>query len=143
MLQFKDGKFHAYGLSFALPDGFYLDSDPDTPYEYGLCCCSPDETIYYGIYVDCEHEDLREGIELLFEPGSGMYQTSEIRPVVLNGLAGFEVTFYDRECDYYETHLQASEGPVLIFHAHCEKGRLADIKHHPDTQAVLQAISAD
>lgn len=143
MLQLISGKLHACGMSFALPDRFYIDTDPEFPYEHGLCCYSPDKKIYFRIYADCLCQDVRAEMETLFEPGSGMYQTSEITPLVLNGLAGFEVTFQSSEHDYYEAHLQLPGGSAAVFVSCCEQGLVTDIKQHPDVQSVLRSISAD
>ena len=41
MLQFVDGRFHAHGVSFTMPDGFYLHDEMFHP--FALCCLSPNQ----------------------------------------------------------------------------------------------------
>ena len=42
MLLFKNGRFHRNGVSFMLPDNFYLDTAPDAEIE-GLMAWSPNK----------------------------------------------------------------------------------------------------
>lgn len=143
MLHFKDGKFHAPGVSFAIPDGFFLDTETESQYEYGLNYFSPKQDIYFSIFVDEECGDIQEEMEELLEPGSGLYLQGAITPYNRNGLAGYESRYTDGEHDYYEARFQIPNGPVAVVIAQNERGTTVDLKEHPDVQAVMDTIVAD
>lgn len=41
MLQYKDGRFYAPGVSFEIPYGFYLETEPEVLLEYGISAWTP------------------------------------------------------------------------------------------------------
>lgn len=143
MLHFKDGKFHAPGVSFAIPDGFFLDTETESQYEYGLNYLSPKQDIYFSIFVEEECRDIQGEMEELFEPDGELQPQTELVPITWNGLAGYEAAYTDGENDYYETRFQIPDGPMVVVIAQNERGTTVDLKEHPDVRAVLDTIVAD
>ena len=46
MLRFQNGRFYTHGVSFTMPDGFLMETEPEFVHQYGISAWSPDESCY-------------------------------------------------------------------------------------------------
>ncbi len=141
MLQFKNGKFLLCGVSFAIPNDFYLEYIPEADRDEGILLMSPDKKITFGLYIDHECDNIEEDFQELFYEGSCMFQESEICPTARNGLPGLAVSYGDAYSRYYESRFPLESKGVLVAIAWCKKGMVENLPMHPDVQAVLNTIS--
>ena len=140
MLVYQNGRFSAYGFSFALPDGFILNTEPDVCYTHGFGAWTPDGDCYveWEIEQGCHgtYEELRE----LFIKGSGMFQINDINPIIINGLPGHHVLYSDRSGQRYEIRLSSGDGNELSFRVKAEATDILTAINSSAIQAVIQRI---
>jgi len=143
MLQFKDGRFHAYGISFQLPEGFYLDTAPDLESECGIVAWSPGED--YQVEWDFveEKEDPPTFFQRFFLPGSGMELLSKIEPCALNNLAGCKVIYCSGKCEYFETRFSVKDNVQLMLLIHTDRHKIKDVLELAEVRAILEDIRID
>ena len=140
MLKYKNGSFHAGGVSFRLPEGACLETEPVTSYEYGLTAWLEKHNLWIEIFVDDE-DDPRADLETLFTDESSTFVPySPIAQILHNGMRGHEVFYHDSESDYYECRLIVSEGISVVFYAWCPRDSVKDIKALPEIQEALKNI---
>lgn len=140
MLKYKNGSFHAGGVSFRLPEGACLETEPVTSYEYGLTAWLEKHNLWIEIFVDDE-DDPRADLETLFTDESSTFVPySPIAQILHNGMRGHEVFYHDSESDYYECRLIVSEGISVVFYAWCPRDSVKNIKALPEIQEALKNI---
>lgn len=140
MLFFKNGRFYAPGVSFALPDGFYLDTNPDTPHEFGITAWLESRDIWVDIYLDDESDPLSDLHNLFAEEDSCFIPYSPVEEIDLNGMKGFHASYHDSSNDYYECRLIVSADTAVTFFARGCKGTVADWKDQPEIQEFIKNI---
>ena len=67
MIEFRNGRFHAKGVSFAVPEGFFINTTAHFLYEYGLEFCHPELKYSITIHLDETKLNAYREIELGFE----------------------------------------------------------------------------
>lgn len=96
MLQYKDGRFYAPGVSLQIPNGFYLETEPEVYFEYGLTAWTPDR----AYLVSWEFEEGCQGTEKelrdLFTGVSGIMLIGTIEPISVNGLNGHYAAYWGK-----------------------------------------------
>ena len=140
MLIYQNGKFSAYGFSFALPDGFILNTEPDVCYTHGFGAWTPEGDCYveWEIEHGCTgtYNELRE----LFNAGSGMYRINDISPIFVNGLSGHHVMYSDKTGQRYEIRLSSGNGNELSFRVKAEDTDILTAINSHAIQAAIQRI---
>ncbi len=137
MLQFVDGRFYAYGVSFTMPNGFHLHDEQHHP--FGLCCFSPDH-IYMTVKIAPAGGDIRAGMQALFEENYKLHPLSVVQPVTISGTRGYDVLYNSNGVDYYEVRLRFAGGQIVTCLAQCEEQRHVDFKKSTFVQTLLQTI---
>ena len=56
MMLYKQGRFWVEGASFQIPEGFYIETDPDVNYERGLAAWDPTRT-HLSLWAISEEEE--------------------------------------------------------------------------------------
>ena len=142
MLQIKNGRFHAPGVSFLPPDGSYLDYEPEVPREYGITVWLHDD-ISLDIYADEGGDPLTDLQDLFSEDGSRLYQDTPIEEMGVGGMEGYEVRYHDSKSDYYECRLLVSEEMALAFYFRCPRGTVDNLRELPERKVVLHNIQKE
>ncbi|WP_305117106.1 hypothetical protein [Acutalibacter muris] len=141
MLQFAGGRFSAHGVSFTMPDGFYLhDEQQDS---FGLRCFTPDERVLMTVRIAAEGGNILEGLQAIFEQGSPMRPISMVQPITINGLTGYDVLYNGCGVSYYEARFRPTRGQVITCIAQSEQSSKINLKHSPFVQALLETIQAE
>lgn len=114
MLQFKEGRFHYSGVSFYIPDGFFLDTGYDFHFE-GLPVISPDGKVFVEIGFDKSRKDPKSDLEHYFDPGSDsdLEVRSSLEPIDVNGLQGFRASYVSLENAFVEYRLCLPQGGLM------------------------------
>ena len=135
MLKYKNGSFHACGVSFRLPEGACLETESVTFYAW-----LEKHDLWFEIFVDDE-DDPRADLETLFTDESSTFVPySPITEILHNGMRGHEVFYHDSKSDYYECRLIVSEGISVVFYAWCHRDSVKNIKALPEIQEALKNI---
>lgn len=101
MLQYIGHRLSCDGVSFAIPDGFYLNDKTDDGAENGICLLSPDQT--FRLDIGIEHFVYPSQKELADVLGEMGYQVlSDIQSITINGLHGHYAAYSGRQHQYYE-----------------------------------------
>lgn len=127
MLQYKNGRFYIGKASFALPDGFYVESDIEITEGSAFCAWdSRREYLFHWRYFqDCEGS--AEELQKWFLPDCGLIPLSEIVPVAVNGLSGHMVLYRSYRPQYCEARFDLGDGEELVLMVESEKGKAEDI----------------
>ena len=101
MFQYLNHRFHWNNISFQIPDGFYLDSDPEMPDKNTIWLVSPNLDFHISITILNGGEDTRT---VLSDSITDMMpkSVSPIAPISINGLHGHHASFRLTRSRYYE-----------------------------------------
>lgn len=143
MLQWKDGRFHALGISFAIPDGFFLESEQETTHENGLSAWTPDMRCRVDWRIDEYDVSPYDGLNRLFSPNSGLNPQGGIERISVNGLSGFSALYETETAQFLEARLEAGEGGQLIVIIQDHKKDIVSLIRSKEIQAVLSGLQAD
>lgn len=140
MLLFKNGKFHVSGVSFAIPDGFYLETEADEIWSNGFQLYAPDRR--YTVELRAEESEMTTGEELESILREGEYEILlPVGPVEVNGLAGHHAVYLSSGYGFYEIRLDLGEaGAFVLLVCTGERERIEAIKESPELRGLIQEI---
>lgn len=108
MLLYKDGRFNAAGASFAIPNGFYVDTAPDFECHDGFVIEDPKHS--YSIEIKLTTYDEASDVFLTkLMDDSSFTCLRDVQPVSTNGLSGHDVFYQTKKEQYYESQFDLSE----------------------------------
>ena len=115
MLLYQKGRFSLEGVSFAVPDGFYVECDPD---EVRVNAIAVDGLLLYPSDFACRMEILfqydcgapKEELEEFLDDTTVVQLQRELRPITCNGLVGCEAWYGTPEEYYYEARFLVRSG---------------------------------
>ena len=140
MLMYHQGRFWTEGASFAVPDGFFLETDPVVTYKKGITAWNPTQSVLYRWTVYKEQGGTRESLEKAvceFQP------LTEIIPVSLNGLSGQWLIYGINQEEYYEARFALSGKSQLVFMVEEAGGKLQKVMDSPEFRSALENIRAE
>ena len=145
MLRYEKGQFSLEGVSFTIPDGWYLDCSPDVIFVNGLELYPPDYACCVDIFLSYDRKSPEEELATLFAPDSQLKLRGEIRPGSCHGLTGCEA-WYDSEGEcYYEARFEIRQGRRL--HHFClgvaSESPLDELLTRPDIAALRSSLRKD
>lgn len=143
MLLYKDGRFYARYISFVLPDGCYLDSNPPFSYEYGISAWDGKKEIRLDVFEDGYSRSgniQRDMYQYLFVDGDSYEQDSPILPAEMNGLSGYDVYYHTDSADHYEFWFKQTEEQSGVVFIQCPRGKTANVKELPLVKEFLGKI---
>lgn len=108
MLLYKNHRFHYEGVSFAIPEGFYLDTSYDNIHQNTLNLWSEGKNLYICISVQKETQGTYHELSLVLRNLEDIFITNPIAPVSLGGLSGYVATYMIDPKHYWEAHLHIS-----------------------------------
>lgn len=140
MLMYKQGRFWAEGASFAIPDGFFVEMDPDVNYERGIGAWDPSCTILY-MWNICKEDD---GAKQMLESVVKDYQPlSKITPIVLNGLSGYWGIYGGKSFQNYEVRFDLKNGWQMTLIVENNKYDIREVMASPEFKSALEGIRAE
>lgn len=143
MLRYINGRFYREQVSFAVPDGFYVEEDGEILAEYGFCAWDPrrEYLCSWRFYENCLGT-ARE-LENWFLPDCGMTPLSDVTAIGMNGLNGHFVFYRTRREQYYEARFELGGGKELSFLVESQGGDIRRIAAYPSFQAALVSIRVE
>lgn len=143
MLLYKNGRFHALGASFVLPDGFILDTAAGFSDIHAFAAFSPGNRYYVEWQIEAECRGTRKELEELFLPGLGIRPMSTIIPFDVNGLNGHYAIYRTEECDCLEYRLSVEGDTEISVRIKTKSENIFQAKDEPFVKSILRSIQKD
>lgn len=140
MLLYKNGRFYAPYVSFALPDDILVETEPTYCYQYGLTACTPDRRYEMDWQVELGCLGTERELAVLFTDEAGYTPRGQIEPVAVNGLTGHQAYYRDAMLRHMETRLDLGHGAEMVFHIWTGKADLAPESLPPQAGSALRCI---
>ena len=141
MMLYKQGRFWVEGASFQIPEGFYIETDPDVNYERGLAAWDPTRThLYLWAISEEEEEGTKEALE---EMTKELKTLSPPAPFTLNGLPGHWMTYGGKTFQNYEARFALNDEEQLVFSVEGGDNDISKIMESPEFRSALEGIRAD
>lgn len=137
MLLYNEGKFCACGFAFAVPNGFFINTEPLECFPCGFGAWDPKANCYVEWEIESNCKGTLDELRELFAPGSGMFLISHISPIIINGLPGHHVSYSYKGGQRYEIRLSSGDGDELSFRV---ESRETDIVTAIHSQSIQEAI---
>lgn len=145
MFYLQDGFFHVNGVSFRLPDGFYLDSCPEEHYKNSFSLYPEDTSFWLQIIVSEDCMDAGKELEYLFIDNTGMKPLGPVTPIAVNGFTGYQTVYCGGLREYYEIRLNLPCGQrlcnfvMVLMAITCSIGEAIA---HPGVRQVLKSLQS-
>ena len=112
MLQYINHRFYCRGISFQIPDGYFLDSTPGEESDNTIRLYAPDESFAVELRVeeDCDGSQAELASVIHDLTPTVVYP---IAPITVNGLSGHHATYRNRRTQYYEVWFDIDDGVAL------------------------------
>lgn len=131
MLMFRNGRFHARGVSFAIPDGFKIDPTPALGCPTGLTMYSPDESVQVDLYILKRRYKTDTELRRMLKMENGRYNTiiKDISPVQMFGFQGHDAIYANNVATSYEAWLDSQTGAYvsILMSVKTKRGKENDI----------------
>jgi len=137
MIRCQNGRFYTHGVSFTIPDGFHLETEPEFVYQFGLGAWVPDKSCYVEWTVEDNCLGTEKELVSLFQEPSNAIPLSEIQSVSVNGLSGHQVTYCKEQKFFLEVRLSLQKEAEFVFLA---SGERKEISTRQDVQQALNGI---
>lgn len=134
MLHYHNHRFHRKNFSFQIPDGFFLDTEPEVEADNYLRLWLPDQknSLTVDFAENCaDTKSELEGVIADMEPR----WSSPVEAVTVNGLGGHYAEYHLTHSRYYELWLNLAEGAAVNIVI-----RTPDELSGADLSAVLAAL---
>ena len=134
MFQYKNHRFHFGGVSFQIPDGYFLDSGRTDESDILLRLHAPDQSHTIEIRIEKDIDGiLTEMQNMLYDFGADTVYPPA--PLQMNDLTGCHATYQNRRSQSYEAWFELGSETALSLTL-TTPGNILDI----DTAAVMAAI---
>lgn len=132
MLQYAKHRFHFRGVSFRIPDDFFLDSVPDVKSGNRVLLVAPDRN--YSVEIRIEEDTDGSEFELQTEiEDLAPKMVHSIAPIAINGLSGFHATYRNRRSQGYAVWFDLNNGSDCLNIVVSTQGNIENI----DTAAII------
>lgn len=108
MLLYKNHRFHCEGVSFAIPDGLYLDTSYEEVPEDTIHLWSEDEQLYVRIGIQRETKGAFEELAFVLRELEEITVIDPPKPILMGGLSGYVATYISEPKEWWELHLDIS-----------------------------------
>ena len=134
MFQYKNHRFHFGGVSFQIPDGYFLDSGRTDEGDILLHLHAPDQSFTIDVRIEKDIDGiLTEMQSMLYDFGSDIVYPPA--PLQINDLTGYHTTYRNRRTQSYAAWFALDTETALSLTL-TTPGNILDI----DTPAVMAAI---
>lgn len=136
MLQYKSHRIHCQGISFAIPEGYYLDTSYEEVPQDTLHLWTEDERLYVRIGLEYDTKGPLQELDFILRELEECVVSKEPSAVIYGGLAGFRTAYSVGEVHYAEVRLavpgrETTQNDLLI---------LIRCKGAPLIESVVEAI---
>lgn len=142
MLQYKNGRLYGNGVSFEIPEGFFIEPNPGVALMDGIMLFSPDKKFWVQ-YEFQKMESAHDGLHVLLSDFEGTV-LNPITPLEINGLNGYCASYLDGTYSYYEARFdilpEDSEHTTFLFIIGVRRFALDEILSSPEYQRALHSF---
>ena len=119
MLQYKNHRIHCLGISFSIPDGYYLDTSYEEVPQDTLHLWTEDKRLYVRIGLEYETKGPLQELNFILRELEECIVIEKPVAVVYGGLTGFKSAYAVGEAYYVEIRLvipnkDAAQNDLLI-----------------------------
>ena len=141
MVLYKDGKFHVKGISFCLPDGYYLNTDSEISQKFRLEALPQDQSFTMRwLLTEISTKDSYAVLEYLFTEDVGFKPIVPVSPISVNGLTGHQCVGVGKYQQFYEVQLDLDDGALFGFSIYT-RNQYSDIINIIERQDVIWALN--
>lgn len=102
----KNGRLYAENISFILPNGLYLDTNPECSSEWSIHFILPDASVSVGFHLEtASFSTIQELQRAIMDCGN--HPISEPLPTILNNIEGHYAMYRSETYEYFELCLDA------------------------------------
>ena len=132
MLFYENGKIRIGSVNIKIPDGVYIETQPEMSYELGIVLVSPDENYQITIQGDNERHNALKFLNSVTQ-GVGYKHLGKPQPIKVNDLEGWQLCYGESgdKMVYYEVVFDIPE---------TEEARILDIYVRIDTPQDRESI---
>lgn len=105
MLQYKKHRIHCHGISFAIPEGYFLDTSYEEVPQDTLHLWTEDERLYVRIGLEYDTKGPLQELNFILRELEECVVVKEPTAVIYGSLAGFKTTYSVGEVHYVEVRL--------------------------------------
>ena len=136
MLCYKNHRFHVNGASFQIPDGYFLDTEPEDIAQDCVSLWGPEKDFSVSVRVDTNSRGAENELAFIL---NGMEPTilRPAAPITHNGLSGYHASYRNDRIQYHEIWFDVADGVTMLI-LFITKGSILSI----DTAAALVSIDA-
>ena len=141
MLQYKNHRIHCRGISFAIPEGYFLDTSYEEVPQDTLHLWTEDERLYVRIGLEYDTRGPLQELNFILRELEECVVSKEPSAVIYGGLAGFRTAYSVGEVHYAEVRLavpsrETAQNDLLIL----VRGKGVPL-NESEIEAVLQEIN--
>lgn len=105
MLQYKNHRIYCQGISFAIPDGYLLDTSYEEVPQDTLHLWTEDERLYVRIGLEYDTKGPLQELDFILRELEECVVVKEPTAAIYGGLAGFKTTYSVGDVHYGEVRL--------------------------------------
>ena len=140
MFLYKNQKFHARGICFALPDNFYLHSSNETGHDRCMEIEAPDHSYMVTIGIDELYTGTDEELETIISDGTDMNPLNAITPITIAGYSGHCLKYLSTREQYFEIRLSIRDDSQFYLYVTDKTRRIDETIKSPEIEWILQHI---
>jgi len=143
MLQYKKGRLYCQGVSFEIPENFYLETNGEMMFENGMVFISPDEKIWVEFAIFKSDMSSEEGLQSLINESDSFVVIDTVTPVTINGLSGHYCYYKTTRENFLTVQLNISENFVFGYTIRSIERNVKDVMEEPVFNRSLMQIKKD
>lgn len=113
MLQYKNHRVHCQGISFAIPEGYFLDTSYEEVPQDTLHLWTENERLYVRLGLEYDTKGPLQELNFILRELEECVVIKEPSAVIYGGLAGFKTAYSVGEVHYAEVRLAVTTGDTV------------------------------
>lgn len=138
MFLFENGRFYIDGCSFFLPDGFYLEQGDSL--DKIILAKTPDKKTSVIWQVTDSETKVEAGLEMFLCSEPELSALSEVTPLTVNNLSGYQVYCKAEVTEIYEARFFLQKDRVLTFIVESSEQRIFELVASPIIQGAIRGL---
>ena len=140
MFLYKNHKFHANGICFALPDNFFIHSSNKAGHRRCLEIEAANHSYIVTIGIDQPCRGTEHELQSRISKDSGMTPLSPVTPITMAGFPGHSLKYRCYREDTYEIRLSLCQDAEFFLYITSRNCKLDDIIASAEITWTLQQI---
>lgn len=115
MFTYSQGKLYAKGVSFDIPEKFFINSDPAITGDELIDFVSPDLTYSVMVSIEYSCEGTKQELEKFLSDDAGGIPLGNIEEITVDSFLGHQL-FFNGGCEQYQLRLSLCDANELVVH---------------------------